>query len=150
MILTSSNFKNGENIPRKHASYDQNFAPNLSWSELPANAQSLVLICDDPDAVKPAGKIWVHWVVYNIPAAKGGTPFAKPAVCGPTDFGTSKYDGPNPPDGEHRYFFELFALSVAELSLTERITRDEFRHKYAAQILGSGLLMAKHNKKTIE
>ena len=22
---------------------------------------------DDPDAIKPAGKVWVHWNVFNIP-----------------------------------------------------------------------------------
>ena len=39
----------------------------ISASNLPADTKSVSIILDDPDAIKPAGKVWVHWNVFNIP-----------------------------------------------------------------------------------
>ncbi|KXA88840.1 hypothetical protein AKJ61_04075, partial [candidate division MSBL1 archaeon SCGC-AAA259B11] len=32
----------------------------------PEEAETLTLLMDDPDAMEPAGKVWDHWVVWNI------------------------------------------------------------------------------------
>ena len=67
---------------------------------------------DDPDAIKPAGKIWVHWNVFNIPV--DGETFildrgAKPAgVIGKGHSG-SGYKGMCPPDGKHEYRIAVYA-----------------------------------------
>jgi len=42
---------------------NENVNPPLSISGVSDDAESLALIMDDPDAVKPAGKVWDHWVV---------------------------------------------------------------------------------------
>jgi phosphatidylethanolamine-binding protein (PEBP) family uncharacterized protein len=46
-------------------------SPALQWSGVPPNAKSLALIVDDPDAPDPKAPkaTYVHWVLYNIPAA---------------------------------------------------------------------------------
>ena len=62
MEITSSAFKNNETIPSKYTCDGENISPPLSFSNIPENTKSLVLICDDPDA--PNGT-WIHWTVWN-------------------------------------------------------------------------------------
>lgn len=146
MKLRSNDFVNGALLPGRFASYRENIRPHLSWEQLPLGTQSLVILCDDPDAIKPAGKVWVHWVAYNISPDCLSTDNLVHIQEGMTDFGTKGYGGPNPPDGEHRYYFELFALNTAKIDLAQRITRDEFAKKYASQILDSAIITCRHIK----
>ena len=62
---------------------------------------------DDPDAMEPAGKVWVHWVVWNIDPT---TTELENVEEGMTDFGEEGYGGPAPPDKRHTYVFKLYAL----------------------------------------
>ena len=41
----------------------QNISPGFEWKGVPEEAKSLVLMCNDPDAVSGD---FVHWVVYNM------------------------------------------------------------------------------------
>ncbi len=63
--VTSSAFEFGQAIPARYTCEGVDSSPPLQWSGVPADAKSLALICDDPDA--PAGT-WVHWVLYDLPA----------------------------------------------------------------------------------
>ena len=68
---------------------------------------------DDPDAMGAVGKVWVHWVVWNIdPKNCEFKENSIPENCGEgkTDFGEIGYGGPAPPDKEHTYIFKLYAL----------------------------------------
>src|SRR5512136_615108 len=108
ITVTSTAFKEGGMIPRKFTCDDRDVSPQLSWSNIPAGAKSIALICDDPDA--PVGT-WVHWVVFNIPATARELPEgikALPAGAkqGTNDFRKLSYGGPCPPGGTHRYFFK--------------------------------------------
>ncbi|ELY33581.1 phosphatidylethanolamine-binding protein [Natrialba magadii ATCC 43099] len=72
---------------------------------------------DDLDAVEPAGKIWDHWIVWNIPPEQqpipeGWDPETAGARAGTNDFGERGYGGPSPSDREHTYRFRLFALET--------------------------------------
>ncbi|MBM2820896.1 MAG: hypothetical protein HW405_656 [Candidatus Berkelbacteria bacterium] len=85
---------------------------------MPDNAQSLVLICDDPDAMVGT---WTHWLIINIEPkttqiAENNIPSG--SVLGKTSSGGNDYHGPCPPSGTHRYFFKLFALDI-KLDLPE-------------------------------
>ena len=40
--------------------------PPLTISGIPEGTKSLALIMDDPDAMEAVGKVWVHWVAWNI------------------------------------------------------------------------------------
>ena len=113
MKLESSAFQNGEEIPRKYGYKKENINPPLQISDVPDTAKSLVLIMDDPDAMGAVGKVWVHWVIWNIEPSnneirENSTP--SNSVQGKTDFGEIAYGGPAPPDREHTYIFKLYAL----------------------------------------
>ena len=64
--LTSSDFSDGGEIPRECGYKNGNREPQLTIGGTPEGTKSLALIMDDPDAMEPAGKVWVHWVVWNI------------------------------------------------------------------------------------
>ena len=119
LTLRSDAFEDGGEIPARYTCEGRNIAPSLIWTGVPADARSLVLIVDDPDAPDPrAPKMtWVHWVLYNIPPsatglAEGTTSGDLPATTGDglNDWQRTGYGGPCPPIGRHRYYFKLYAL----------------------------------------
>lgn len=121
LVLISSAFTNNGNIPSKFTCEGQDISPQLSWSNVPANAKSLVLIVDDPDAPDPrAPKMtWVHWLLYNIPVTAKSLPegvtsanLPKGTLEGISSWNKLGYGGPCPPIGAHRYFHKLFALDI--------------------------------------
>ena len=64
--LTSPAFSHGDEMPRKFGWKNGNISPPLVISGIPAVAKSLALIMDDPDAMGAVGKVWVHWVMWNV------------------------------------------------------------------------------------
>src|SRR5579872_1537522 len=64
MKLSSPAFSHNGSIPSQYTCDGANVSPSLQWSDEPAGTKTFALIVDDPDA--PA-KVWVHWVVFNIP-----------------------------------------------------------------------------------
>src|SRR5256884_3742146 len=114
--LTSSAFAEGEFIPAKYTCDGEDVSPPLKWSNVPAGAKGLALICDDPDA--PVGT-WVHWVLYGLPPTETELPDKVPttetlatgAKQGINDFKRIGYGGPRPPPrGPPPYFFQIYAL----------------------------------------
>ncbi|MFQ5877296.1 MAG: YbhB/YbcL family Raf kinase inhibitor-like protein [Acidobacteriota bacterium] len=121
LILTSSAFEEGGEIPTVYTCDGRDVSPPLTWADVPKAARSLALIVDDPDAPDPkAPKMtWVHWVLYNIPPAATGLPEAaasadlpKGTLEGLNDWKRTGYGGPCPPIGRHRYFHKLYALDT--------------------------------------
>ncbi len=112
--LESEAFDNEGVIPRKYGYKNGNLSPPLKISGVPENTSSLALIMDDPDAMGAVGKVWVHWVLWNIdPNTIELKENSIPSDCleGETDFGEIGYGGPAPPDKEHTYIFKLYALN---------------------------------------
>jgi Raf kinase inhibitor-like YbhB/YbcL family protein len=106
-------------IPRKYTCDGDNVAPPLQWSGTPEGTQSLALIVEDPDAPDPAApqRVFVHWVLYDLPRTSSGLPEGATADTlppgtreGKNDWDRRGYGGPCPPKGRHRYFFRLYAL----------------------------------------
>jgi hypothetical protein len=119
--LTSSAFEPGGEIPKPHTCDGKDVSPPLAWSGAPAGTRSLALIVDDPDAPDPAAPklVWVHWVLYNLPAVPSALPsgmtartLPKGALEGLNDWRRTGWRGPCPPVGRHRYFFKLYALDT--------------------------------------
>lgn len=119
--LESPSFAHNGGIPSKHTCDGEDISPALQWSGVPAETRSLVLIVDDPDAPDPAAprRVWVHWVLYNLPADAGGLPegvadaqLPKGTAQGLNDWKRTGYGGPCPPIGRHRYFHKLHALDA--------------------------------------
>ena len=119
MIIESTAFAHQGKIPSCHTCEGENFSPALSWHEIPVGTKSLALIVDDPDAPDPAApqRVWVHWVLYNLPADCPGLPervkmLPSGAREGLNDWKRTGYGGPCPPIGRHRYFHKLYALDT--------------------------------------
>jgi len=111
--LTSSAFSDGGEIPREYGYKNGNKVPPLTVSGIPEGTKSLALIMDDPDAMEAVGKVWVHWVAWNIDPTN--TELENLTTVGMTDFGEVGYGGPAPPDKRHTYVFKLYALDCKVL-----------------------------------
>ena len=118
--LTSSSFEDGGEIPRECGYKNENKEPPLAVSGIPEGTKSLALIMDDPDAMAAVGKVWVHWVIWNMLYIDG--PLSTKRICtwGTNSFGELGYDGPAPPDKRHTYVFKLYALDIDTLPKNRR------------------------------
>lgn len=118
--LESPDFADGSPIPPEYTAAGTDRSPALQWHGAPAGTRSFALILDDPDA--PPG-LWIHWVLFNIPAGVSSLPAGLPRqpeladgsrqgrCWGVTSFSRLGYYGPQPPPGPpHRYRFTLSAL----------------------------------------
>ena len=121
MTLESPAFAHDGAIPALHTCEGRDESPPLRWSGVPTGARSLALIVDDPDAPDPAApkRVWVHWVLYNLPRDANGLEEAVASAQlpagtleGRNDWGRTGYGGPCPPIGRHRYFHKLYALDT--------------------------------------
>ncbi len=151
MQITSSAFRNGETIPKKHTGDGPDVSPPLEWTGAPPAAKSFAVICDDPDA--PMGT-WVHWIIWNIPPSATGLPEGVPknrdlpdgSRQGRTDFKRIGYNGPAPPPGPaHRYFFKVFALDT-EIALTAGADKAELVKAMENHILAQAELMGRYKR----
>ena len=134
--LTSSAFTDGGEIPRECGYKNGNEVPPLTISGKPEGTESLALIMDDPDAMGAVGKVWVHWVIWNI---NPDTKQFNDALEGMTDFGELGYGGPAPPDKRHTYVFKLYALD-SELSLPNEATKADVEKAMEGHILEQATL----------
>ena len=150
MELRSASFEHGEAIPVRHTCDGANSSPPLSWSGIPAGTRSLALIVDDPDAPDPAApkRVWVHWVLYNIPPSvqalpegDAQSPVPEGAREGLNDSNTPGYEGPCPPIGRHRYFHALFALDVVLPDLGTTARRRDLDLAMKGHILATAVVM---------
>jgi Raf kinase inhibitor-like YbhB/YbcL family protein len=96
-------------IPVRFSCRGSNTPIPLTWSGVPADAASVALIMDDPDA--PSGT-FTHWVVFNLPVASRGIMNGRlPAGAAQAQNGRGQaaYTGPCPPSGTHHYRFTIYA-----------------------------------------
>ena len=146
MKITSSAFQNNENIPPKYTCDGENASPPLEISDVPAEAKSLALVVDDPDAPLAGG--FVHWVVFNINSGtdsigENSTPQGE--VEGMNSAGRTGYTSPCPPSGTHRYFFKLYALGTM-LSLDSSATREDVEKAMEGKILDQAILVGLYQR----
>lgn len=142
MKLVSSAFGNFEAIPFKYTADGEDISPPLRWQDIPEGTRSLALICEDPDAPHAA---WDHWILYNIPPSISVLPEDLKSL--PHDiqschnsWGKPGYGGPNPPSGNHRYFFILYALDTV-LQLPETATKETLLQTMQPHILAEASLV---------
>jgi Raf kinase inhibitor-like YbhB/YbcL family protein len=155
LSLQSASFSQNGEIPATFTCEGQDVSPALSWSGVPAGTKSLALIVDDPDAPDPkAPKMtWVHWVLYDIPAAakslpEAVSPSALPAGTreGLNDWKRTGYGGPCPPIGRHRYFHKLYALDTV-LSDLGTPTKAALEKAMEGHVLAKTELVGTYQKK---
>jgi len=140
--LTSPRFEDGDPIPHEYGYTERNANPPLEISGVPNDAESLALVVDDPDAVEPAGKVWDHWIVWNIEPDTETIPEgwdAAEAIEGRNDYDDRGYGGPNPPDQEHTYQFQLYALDE-RLDLDAGSTKNDFQSHIHGHVIDDAQL----------
>jgi Raf kinase inhibitor-like YbhB/YbcL family protein len=154
--LRSPSFEHQGAIPAKHTCEGNDTAPALAWSDAPAGTRSFALIVDDPDAPDPRAPktTWVHWVLYNLPAATTALPEAAAAANLPpgtqegiNDFGHAGYGGPCPPIGRHRYFHKLYALDVVLTELHKpQLKKADLEKAMHGHVLAEAQLVGTYEK----
>ena len=154
--LTSSAFSDGGEIPRECGYKNGNIPPPFTISGVPTEAKSQAIIMDDPDAMGAVGKVWVHWVIWNIDPTSTDMLYSKKfggymisetdnpegnlnAAQGMTDFGKSGYGGPAPPDKRHTYVFKLYALDT-KLDLPDKSTKVDVEEAMEGHIVDQATL----------
>ena len=145
--LRSDDFENNDLIPQKFSCDGQDFSPHLAWDSVPEGTLSFVLICDDPDA--PMGT-WDHWLLYNIPPdirhlEEHIHTLPEGTQEGSNSWNRTGYGGPCPPDGEHRYFFKLYALDKT-LLLDDAAKKFDIIQTMQDHILGQAELIGRYSR----
>ena len=128
LTITTPAFAHEAEIPMRYTQEGENLSPELVFSGVPANARSLVLLSDDPDAPDPEApkRIWLHWLVVNIPTETAG--FAE---------GVSDY-----PQGCRIAVNDsgVYALDTT-LDLPENFTRSQVEAAMAGHVIESAVTM---------
>jgi Raf kinase inhibitor-like YbhB/YbcL family protein len=123
MTLTTTGWPDGGMIPAKYtqAAGASAVSPALTWTNVPAGTQSLVLHFRDPDVSKNNTTMdQVHWLVWNMPPTLTGLPEGVPAGAQLADGSRqvsasgTVYRGPGAPANGplHHYTFEIYALDI--------------------------------------
>jgi Raf kinase inhibitor-like YbhB/YbcL family protein len=127
MVLRSPAFPDLGCIPDRYAS-ERHLSPPLVWWDVPLEARSFALVCDDLDGAD--GRCF-RWALCDIPGQKRAIVEGYPAVArtsytcqGTNDFGAIGYHGPCAREGvlTHHLRFRLFALRVSTLGLAPGVS----------------------------
>jgi hypothetical protein len=149
--LKTTSFTPGGFIPKRFTCEAEDVSPALAWTDPPAGTQSFAIIEDDPDA--PSGT-FVHWLVFDLPAAyrrlpealSGNDQLPGGGRQGTNGFSRIGYSGPCPPPGRpHRYFIRLYALD-ATLNLRPGARRKELDAAMQGHILAQAELMGRYQR----
>ncbi len=151
MTLISSAFEPNGRIPAKHTGEGENVSPALAWENPPDGTRSFAVICHDPDAplVSANGTYgFVHWALYNIPAAiRSLDEGTREHTAGVNDMKKTGYGGPMPPEGHgsHRYYFWIIALNE-ETRLEPGLSMWELLERIEPNIIGMNRLVGTYSR----
>jgi Raf kinase inhibitor-like YbhB/YbcL family protein len=151
LVVTSDAFNDGATMPKEFTCDGENVSPPLRWSGVPAEARSIALLCEDPDA---PGGLWTHWTVWSLPVgsdktvvglARGAGASGGAAYQGRNDFGKPGYGGPCPPGGTHHYIFRVYALDTV-LKPSGDGSRRELLTAMEGHVLAGGELVGMYGR----
>jgi Raf kinase inhibitor-like YbhB/YbcL family protein len=142
LIISSPAFGSDGYIPAKYTCEGENINPPLEVSGAPEEAETLVLIMEDPDVQQG---VFDHWIVWNIQPLKMIAENSIPGVQGRNSFGSTQYEGPCPPSGTHRYYFKLYALDTT-LDLPEGSKKIQLLEAMKGHILAINELIGRYKK----
>ena len=147
MRLTSPAFESNGSIPATYTCDGAGVSPPLQISGVPAGSRELALIVYDPDvptSIKADGR-YSHWVVWKL--APGTSAIEEHRSGGLSENGRAGYLPPCPPNGEHRYIFQLFALdkSIADAKI---YLEPDLRRAMQGHILEQTELVGRYTSQT--
>ncbi len=150
--VKSSAFSNMGILADKYSAYFAGVSPEISWSNVPKNAKSLVLMMEDPDAMlKPV----THWIVANVSPNVTGFPENVmktekygDAMQGANHTGKIGYYGPMPPpaDKPHNYHFQVFALDTT-LNLPAGFNRQALLDAMKGRVIAKGEIVGMYQRR---
>lgn len=142
-------------------------SPKISWEKV-QGAKSYALEIIDYDASAVVGKPYIHWVVGNITGtelAENASKENKHIAQGvnsltegywrsslsadqkqASNLASSDYIGPMPPDQDHHYLIQVYALDVAHLDLKEPFFINRLHDGMRGHIIGLGRVEFKYHK----
>lgn len=136
-------------IPARYTADGEGLSPPLSWTGIPPNAASLVLIVEDADS--PTPNPLVHAIVVGLPPGDGA--LQESAMPSEDNEGAGVHAGlnsylqaawlpPDPPPGHgvHRYAFQVFALDATP-EFSDAPGRDAVTDALRDHAIASGLLI---------
>ncbi|TDO95245.1 PBP family phospholipid-binding protein [Halanaerobium saccharolyticum] len=151
-LVIKSAFEDGGFIPGEYTADGRDISPPLIIENIPAEAETLAVIVDDPDA--PSGA-FTHWLIWNIPAEineisknierKEEVKGLKGALQGKNDFNELGYRGPAPPSGVHTYRFFVYALED-KLDLEAGADKETLLEAMEGHILQKGVLKGEYTR----
>lgn len=145
MWLSSAAVSPNVNLSKRYTRDGENINPPLLVDSIPNGTQSLALVMEDLDAHLFDG---VHWLAWNLPfhgricEIREGA-LSEDAVPGLTDFGFSRYVGPESNVFPHRYRFRVFALDEV-LQLPSKSNWDELRIAMRGHVLSEAALVVEY------
>lgn len=153
MKISSQAFENEGEIPSKYTCDGDDISPPLSVTDVPSEAESLALVCDDPDA---PGGVFDHWVIWNIPADVESIQENIPkeekvdslsgAIQGLNSFREIGYRGPCPPAGpSHKYRFKLYALE-SKIDLNSGMQKKDLEREIEGRIVSKDTLVGVYGR----
>ncbi len=100
--VTSTSIKHTGYLLKDFTCEGGNLSPQLTWTGVPAEAQSLAIVVDDIDAEEGA---LAHWLLWSLPAdttdleggVSGSESLPAGAVEGTNGYGGAGWKGPCPP-----------------------------------------------------
>lgn len=171
MKIKSNNVVNGyftDNIGHRGSHFLKNIMPNysfhLAWEDLSANTKSLALIFVDHDAIPFCGFTWIHWLVANIDPTLKELPENASATLNlvegvnswssgiiPKEYQlsaeeASTYGGCAPPDKDHLYTLEVYALDK-KLDLSPGFMMNDLLKAMKGHVLDKATLEALYKAK---
>ena len=154
-MLSSPAIQDGGVVPDKYTAASQSpVTPPLTWTNIPATAQSLVLIVHDADVVVQRGMgDNPHWIVFNIPPTTASLAEGLPSTPALPDgsvqlsrkngqgvvTGVGYFPFAPPPGFVHHYNFDLYALDT-KLPLDTNASRADVESAMAGHVVGKAVL----------
>ena len=160
LMLSSSAIQDGGVVPDKYTAASQSpVTPPLAWTNIPAAAQSLVLIVHDADVVMQKGLgDNPHWIVFNMPASTTslaeGLPNTPTLPDGAVQLSRKNGQGvvsvgylpfAPPPGFVHHYDFDLYALDT-KLQLDTNATRADVEGAMAGHVVGKAVVQTRFKR----
>ena len=157
IALSSDAFSEGKPIPARHTADGAKVSPPLRFTQIPAEARSLVLVVEDADSPTPTPLC--HALAWNIAAEEpcgfqegalnaDAMPTARcGAVFGKNSFLSSGWLPPDPPAGHgpHRYAFQVYALKRS-IDLSEGTGRRALVEALSGKVLARGMLVGTYER----
>jgi Raf kinase inhibitor-like YbhB/YbcL family protein len=140
ICVTSTAFAHDGPLPVSSTVDGEGTPPVLEWNDVPAEAQSLAVVCEDPDA--PLPEPFVHWLVYAIPPSARSLDSrtlaeAKEGQNSRMSIGFAPA-APTPGHGLHHYHFQVFALDTPTSFLDAGVGRSALVEAIDGHVLAWG------------